>query len=359
MGKASSAKKVARAARAGGRVSSGQPRSLLFPGVLVAGFVFGALALAVVVLRGERRRMLAALLASEVAAATVFFLLLDEGGYAAYLRGFAKMGTNYIDVYQYWMLGEPVQGKRLAYFPFTILVKSTPAELAAALALVPVSAWLALRGRGWLALALLALPLAYLAALSVGAQNMGHRYTLPLYGFFAVALALAVSRLHARPALLLVVGVATAQLAAAAVATPDPLSYFNGLAGCGGRNAYRCLDDSNVDWGQNLSRVEAELARRGIPRELMVFDIPFDHAPDVVLPGVRRMIRRDWHAPSPVVYAVSAHMFVRRLVEDPMIPGTPMYAELERAGYFGSHFIVDLRDRAPAGAPPAASAPIR
>jgi hypothetical protein len=34
MGKASSSKKVARAARAGGRVSSGQPRSLLFPGVL-------------------------------------------------------------------------------------------------------------------------------------------------------------------------------------------------------------------------------------------------------------------------------------------------------------------------------------
>ncbi|MGQ0830819.1 MAG: hypothetical protein ACT4OV_03990 [Microthrixaceae bacterium] len=35
MGKASSTKKVARAARAGGRVSSGQPRGLLFPGVLV------------------------------------------------------------------------------------------------------------------------------------------------------------------------------------------------------------------------------------------------------------------------------------------------------------------------------------
>jgi hypothetical protein len=34
MGKASSAKKVARAARAGGRVSAGQPRGLLFPGVL-------------------------------------------------------------------------------------------------------------------------------------------------------------------------------------------------------------------------------------------------------------------------------------------------------------------------------------
>lgn len=41
MGKASSAKKVARAARAGGRVSSGQPRSLLFPGVLSLVVVLG------------------------------------------------------------------------------------------------------------------------------------------------------------------------------------------------------------------------------------------------------------------------------------------------------------------------------
>jgi hypothetical protein len=41
MGKASSTKKVQRAARAGGRVSSGQPRSLLFPGVLTAIVVLG------------------------------------------------------------------------------------------------------------------------------------------------------------------------------------------------------------------------------------------------------------------------------------------------------------------------------
>ena len=41
MGKASSSKKVARAARAGGRVSSGQPRSLLFPGVLTLVVVLG------------------------------------------------------------------------------------------------------------------------------------------------------------------------------------------------------------------------------------------------------------------------------------------------------------------------------
>ena len=41
MGKASSSKKVQRAARAGGRVSSGQPRSLLFPGIIALIVVLG------------------------------------------------------------------------------------------------------------------------------------------------------------------------------------------------------------------------------------------------------------------------------------------------------------------------------
>jgi hypothetical protein len=53
MGKASSAKKVARAARAGGRVSAGQPRGLLFPGVLSLVVVLG---LALVVYAREDRR---------------------------------------------------------------------------------------------------------------------------------------------------------------------------------------------------------------------------------------------------------------------------------------------------------------
>ena len=41
MGKASSTKKVQRAARAGGRVSSGQPRGLLFPGIIALIVVLG------------------------------------------------------------------------------------------------------------------------------------------------------------------------------------------------------------------------------------------------------------------------------------------------------------------------------
>lgn len=53
MGKASSAKKIARAARAGGRASARQPRSLLFPASLVVVVVLGVSL--VVYARAERR----------------------------------------------------------------------------------------------------------------------------------------------------------------------------------------------------------------------------------------------------------------------------------------------------------------
>ena len=54
MGKASSAKKVARAARTGGRVSSGQPRSLLFPTVITLVLLLGVSL--VVYARNERNQ---------------------------------------------------------------------------------------------------------------------------------------------------------------------------------------------------------------------------------------------------------------------------------------------------------------
>src|SRR4029077_19419292 len=44
---------------------------------------------------------------------------------------------------------------------------------------------------------------------------------------------------------------------------PFELSYFNPLAG-GPEGGRRILSDSNVDWGLDLRRLKAELARREI-----------------------------------------------------------------------------------------------
>jgi hypothetical protein len=60
--------------------------------------------------------------------------------------------------------------------------------------------------------------------------------------------------------------VAVAHAAAAARACPDFIAYFNELAG-GPQNGYRWLADSNLDWGQNATRVQAYARERGIAIE--------------------------------------------------------------------------------------------
>ena len=47
---------------------------------------------------------------------------------------------------------------------------------------------------------------------------------------------------------------------------PHELSYFNALAG-GPAGGARILTDSNIDWGLDLRRLRAELARRGVRKE--------------------------------------------------------------------------------------------
>jgi len=47
---------------------------------------------------------------------------------------------------------------------------------------------------------------------------------------------------------------------------PHELSYFNAFAG-GPSGGARILTDSNVDWGLDLRRLRAELARRGVRKE--------------------------------------------------------------------------------------------
>ena len=315
-----------------------------YPGVVAAAVVIGTLCVAPGIALREARVRVRLLAAAIGAFAVAFVLCLDGDGLAAYRAGLAQMGTNYLGDYRYYLMGTGYAGRHLGYFPATMLLKSSAVELAGIALALPLAAWLAVRRRFALLALLFAFPAAYLSALALGAQNFGHRYTLPLYGFLAVVLALAVAGAPARMRALLVGAIAALQLATAVVATPDPLSYFNGLLGCRGRDAWRCLDDSNIDWGQNVTRVQAEIARRGIPRGDVLVDLPFIHDPGV-LAGLAVAQGSDWQRPRPAYYVVSAHMMVRRMVHDPGIRGSELFDALQGADYFAGHFFLDLRAR--------------
>jgi hypothetical protein len=156
------------------------------------------------------------------------------------------------------------------FFPFTFAVK-TP--LTTLLGLAAAGVMLA-RGRGrgiavrrWLPLA--ALAGVYGLAAITASLNIGHRHLLPLH----------------LPAFILLGAIAPRQSPAEATGRPDPrlawgltglvlagsvwtcgttfphyIGHFNGLVTRS--QAYRCLVDSNVDWGQELPRLAAWLANR-------------------------------------------------------------------------------------------------
>ncbi len=130
------------------------------------------------------------------------------------------------------------------------------------------------------------LPVAVLFVASIGsAYNIGIRHMLPVYPF----LALAGAALFARVAAAAGSG-GKRRAAAAAFALlpvlsgcellrihPHELSYFNAFAG-GPERGREILSDSNVDWGLDLKRLAAELARRGVTDPTVVYfggdDVP-------------------------------------------------------------------------------------
>lgn len=287
------------------------------------------------------------------------------GGPAEYLTGLGMLGHNHRADWRYFALGQFSTDGFVGYFPLTMALKSTPVELGAwALALVAgAMAWPGLRARGaargaLLDLAwLLAFPLAYLLALVLQAPDIGHRYTVPLYPFLFVGAA-AVLRLRLAPSLraLAAVLLVAAQGAVALRALPDPLAYFNGLAGCRGARAAFCLDDSNVDWGQSMHRVWPAIVARLGPGEKPVA-VLFSALPhDAFVPRFEALRASDWETPRPALYVLSGHHVVRWWAAVPRLPETTLFRALDGAESIGnSYFVLDLRDVAagPAGQPAA------
>jgi len=130
------------------------------------------------------------------------------------------------------------------------------------------------------------LPVSVLFLASIGsAYNIGIRHMLPVYPFLALAGAAVFARVAEGAGRGARWKLATAALALLPALSawevlrihPHELSYFNALAG-GPERGRQHLSDSNVDWGLDLKRLAAELARRGVRDPTVVYfggdDVP-------------------------------------------------------------------------------------
>jgi len=182
------------------------------------------------------------------------------GHYAAGLAGIAVQnrtggGVNYLH-------GEISPDGFWSYFVVAFGVKSALGlllVLAAAAATFGVT-----RGRFDFRLGALLVPVAYLfLSGTTTSYNIGIRHMLPVYPLLAAAAAVVLARgLSRRAAVAALAGAALLQGAEVARVHPHEMSFFNALAG-GPANGEAWLNDSNLDWGQDLRRLSISLGAEG------------------------------------------------------------------------------------------------
>lgn len=156
----------------------------------------------------------------------------------------------------------------------------------------------------------------WLVVMTATALQFGLRYILPVYPLLFVYAAGVLGSRHFRAGRgLVAVGVLAALFAVASLrAFPHYLPYFNILAG-GPDRGIEWLDDSNVDWGQDLPLLREWLEAREIDDAVLVPMAAYDPAlygvpgrtvaPAVALPQLGSPDL------APGVYAVSAHLLTR------------------------------------------------
>jgi hypothetical protein len=301
-----------RTAQREGRAPDGRPVLGLLLAVVVAGTVLiGAYGVAMRAMsRADAESAVRAFLVSRAASpATVervvalSRLLPPAGHYAAGLAG--------IEVQNRTGGGVNVLRGRLStdgfwdYFFVAFGVKSAVGFLSVLLA--GASVLLLRKTRVDRTLCVLVLPALYLFVSGMATSyNIGVRHILPVFPLFASAAVLALVRAAtprvAASVLLLGAGLEIAEVARV---HPHEMSFFNVLAG-GPSRGELWLNDSNLDWGQDLSRLGVEMKRRGEEARLTVAYFGGDE-PSYRLPRSRNFDPARPDVP-PGLYAVSSFL---------------------------------------------------
>jgi hypothetical protein len=169
-----------------------------------------------------------------------------------------------------FLFGERSAGGWWYYYPVALLVKTPlPLLLLAVLGVAAATRDIVRRGKAEAAAPLVAL-LAILTAVTLGGDDTGVRLVLPVFALMPLLGAVAFVELWeastvSAPARRLVRATSAATLVASIIvplrAHPDHLAYFNPIAG---DRPELILVDSNLDWGQDLYRLDAVMRRMRI-----------------------------------------------------------------------------------------------
>jgi Dolichyl-phosphate-mannose-protein mannosyltransferase len=179
-----------------------------------------------------------------------------------------QLGRNEFELPHYFLNGEISTRGWWYYFPEALALKVPAGTLVLAAASVVAARW----GRPFARrdVAFLVVPAAvFLLAMAAARLNLGLRVILPAYPvlWLLAARLLTVATGPARGALFggaVALGVLLPPVLDRDWFGQQSLSYFNGVV-AGRADGHRYLGDSNIDWGQGLGWLSAELRERGDP----------------------------------------------------------------------------------------------
>lgn len=271
-----------------------------------------------------------------------------------YYKGLRTVYADSNPTFQYYLNGNFKQGGWWYYFIWAFIIK-TPIPFLIALAAALI--YWRKSGPGLLNKLFILLPAAvFLFVASWKAHNIGVRYILVIYPFLTLfvsgqlerieyyVLSIKGKKLHTTYYILLTT-LAVWYVFSATSIYPDYLAYFNEIGG-GSDNGYKYLDDSNIDWGQDLKRL-AQYQKK-IPDLQVVYTWDtFTGASKMY--GIENTLpinlKEQWWANPSGKYAINVHALIRlklasQKYENDRLNWAGLYKPIDRIGQ--SFFIYEF-----------------
>jgi hypothetical protein len=188
-----------------------------------------------------------------------------------------------------YLFGQINQGGWWYFYPVAIAFKTPLAVLLLAIigSASLLSSWLRARAQ-WVPLVPLLAAIAVVAVVMPSRLDIGVRHVMPVFAFMAMLAAVGAVTLwnrHSKLTRVATVGLLAWLVASSVMAHPDYLSYFNEL---GGSNPAQILVISDLDWGQDLTRLSGYLRQHQVKHVSIAYENYFD-GPALGLPDSVRL----------------------------------------------------------------------
>jgi predicted membrane-bound dolichyl-phosphate-mannose-protein mannosyltransferase len=245
-----------------------------------------------------------------------------------YFKNATLVNANHDPNYQYYLMGQLKTSGWWYYFLAAFAFKATLATLL--LLLLRAVQTMSGRVNRWGESILQAGIGFYVVVISAGADDLGIRYLMPIFPLIYVwvsGIVPAYSRTRMKQAVL--VALLGWQVWASVSSFPNYIPYFNELAG-GPSAGPNLLDDSNVDWGQNLKQAGTYVEQKGIQHPvyspISSFDNPRHYGLDSDPHPPGEFVSR---TPPPGTYLISGHNVAWLRAVD---PAWKRYTPVDRIG---------------------------